>query len=120
CRAWATCQALSLRFAAIRPKWRPSRRLRSCLTINVLPRTGFRARHGMPTGVWLPAFEMQGGVDLMRCPSIVSTVEAFGASPAAAVPAAMRGRSYGVAGPAAIDGFGHRIGRGWVRDHRRR
>ena len=33
-----------------------------------------------------------GGVDLMRCPSIVSTVEAFGASPAAAVPAAMRGR----------------------------
>ena len=32
CRSRATCQALSLRFAAIRPKWRPSRRLRSCLT----------------------------------------------------------------------------------------
>ena len=70
--------------------------------------------------VWLPAFEMRGGVDLMRCPSIVSTVEAFGASPAAAAPAAMRGRSYGVAGPAAIDVCGHRIGCGWVRDHRRR
>ena len=32
CRSRATCQALSLGFAAIRPKWRPSRRLRSCLT----------------------------------------------------------------------------------------
>src|SRR5262245_14909519 len=48
-----TCQALSLGFAAIRTKWRPSRALRSCSTqkVNVLPRTGFETREECRTGV---------------------------------------------------------------------
>ena len=59
----------------------------------------------MPTGVWLPAFEKQGGVDFMRCPSTCSTVEAPGALKAPA-PAAKRDGCHGgahFAYPTALD-----------------
>src|SRR6516165_5837981 len=59
----------------------------------------------MPTGLWLPVFEMHGGVDLIRClstfsrcPSTFSVVEGFGALPAA--PAIKRDGVYGVASTA--------------------